>query len=161
MGSKLMEMIEKRTKPVNEEKFGKVSSHWKLIRDSVQRGQGEDPAKVDKKQSPLVGHGVHKQTSIKSDVGFTTVIYNPSNCQYAGISPEGRVTVYSSSGSQKHINRYLNEPLRGMVYASKTNEYAGWGDDENIRVSIGFISITHVLILIFPRRICPIFVGTF
>lgn len=136
-----MEMIEKRTKPVDEEKIGKVSSHWKLIRDSVQKGQGEDPAKVDRKQSKHVGHGVHKLSSIKSDVGFTSVTYNPSNGQYAGISPEGRITVISSSGAQRQINRFLNEPLQGMVYACKTKEYAGWGDDENIRVSSGLFSV--------------------
>lgn len=134
-----MAMIEKRTKPVDEEKIGKVSSHWKLIRDSVQRGQGEDPTKVDKQQSTRIGHGVHKLSSIKSDFGFTSVVYNPSKSQYAGVSPEGRITVCSSSGVQKHINKYLNEPLRGLVYASKTREYVGWGDDENIRVSLAFV----------------------
>lgn len=135
MSSKLMEMIEKRTKPPSEDKFGKVSSHWKLIRDSVVKGTGEDPVKVDKKASLTVGHGVHKMSRITSDYGFEVVAYNTSNSQYAGISPEGRITAYLPDGIQKHVNKYLNEPLCGLVYANKTRQYVGWGQDENIRVS--------------------------
>lgn len=136
MASKLMEMIEQRTKPPSEDNIGKVSSHWKLIRDSVVQGTGENPAKVDKKASLTVGHGVHKVSRITSDYGFEVVAYNTSNSQYAGISAEGRITTYLKSGIQKHVNKYLNEPLCGLVYATKTRQYVGWGQDENIQVSM-------------------------
>jgi hypothetical protein len=131
-----MEMIEQRTKPHIGENIGKVSSHWKLIRDSVQKGTGEDPSKVDKQASRNVGHGVHKISSIKSDYGYEIVVYNSSNSQYAGISPEGRITTYLQNGTQQHANKYLNEPLSGLVYAAKSRQYVGWGQDENIQVRV-------------------------
>ncbi|EDO49220.1 predicted protein [Nematostella vectensis] len=141
-------MIEEKTKPHYPESFGKVSSHWKLIRDSVKKGPAEDLKVVDKKQPRNVGHGVHPLRNIPSEEGIETVVYNSFNGNYVCISPEGEVTLCLPSGYKEGFNKYLSQPICGVVYAAKTRQFVGWGKDENIKVfqqNFKVISVTSTV----------------
>ncbi|XP_048577146.1 uncharacterized protein LOC5521505 isoform X2 [Nematostella vectensis] len=148
MASRLMNMIEEKTKPHYPESFGKVSSHWKLIRDSVKKGPAEDLKVVDKKQPRNVGHGVHPLRNIPSEEGIETVVYNSFNGNYVCISPEGEVTLCLPSGYKEGFNKYLSQPICGVVYAAKTRQFVGWGKDENIKLmteNFKVISVTSTV----------------
>ena len=132
-----MEMIEGRTKrPVQDEAVSlKVSSHWKLIKAAINQKGSDDPKKLDKKQPLVVGHGAHSVTSVPSDKNLEFVAQNTFNDNYVGVDSEGKVTVFLSTGYKQSMDKNLSDPLRGLVYATKTKHYVAWGNDDNLRVS--------------------------
>ena len=137
MTSKLMQLIETRTKrPVFDESELKVSSHWKLIKTAIKQEHGDDPKKLDEKQSLNVGHGVHPLNSLESEEDLTFVAFNSFNYNFVGIDKEGKASVFLPTGYREDVDsKILKDPICGIVYAKKTRFYVAWGFDENIRVS--------------------------
>lgn len=137
MASKLMQLIETRTKrPVLDESELKVSSHWKLIKTAIQQPHGDDPKKLDEKQSLHVGHGVHSVNSLPAEEDLAFVAFNSFNHCFVGIYKDGKASVFLPTGYREDVHsKSLKDPICGIVYAKKPRFYVAWGFDENIRVS--------------------------
>ncbi|KAL9974561.1 hypothetical protein ACROYT_G011611 [Oculina patagonica] len=140
MTSKLMQLIETRTKrPAFDESELKVSSHWKLIKTAIKQ-HGDDPKKLDEKQALNVGHGVHPVNSLESEEELSFAAFNSFNNNFVGIDSEGKASVFLTTGYREDVDsKLLKDPICGIVYAKKTRFYVAWGFDENIRLmSDGF-----------------------
>lgn len=137
MTSKLMQLIETRTKrPVLDESELKVSSHWKLIKTAIKQPHGDDPKKLDEKQSLHVGHGVHSVNSLPVEEDLSFVAFNSCNHNFVGIDKDGKASVFLPTGYREDVNnKTLKDAICGIVYAKKPRFYVAWGFDENIRVS--------------------------
>ena len=133
-----MEMIEKRTKrPAPDEALNAVSSHWKLIKNVIKQDSGEDPKKLDEKQSPVVGHGVHPVKSLRSEQEISFVAFNSCNDIFLCVDRQGKVFVFLPTGHREDIDTkdFNINPISGIVYAKKTKNYVAWGRDEKVLVS--------------------------
>ncbi|PFX23697.1 Ribosome biogenesis protein YTM1 [Stylophora pistillata] len=136
-----MQLIETRTKrPVLDESELKVSSHWKLIKTAIQQPHGDDPKKLDEKQSLHVGHGVHSVNSLPAEEDLAFVAFNSFNHCFVGIYKDGKASVFLPTGYREDVHsKSLKDPICGIVYAKKPRFYVAWGFDENIRLmSDGF-----------------------
>lgn len=136
MTSKLMQLIETRTKrPVLDESELKVSSHWKLIKTAIKQPHGDDPKKLDEKQSLHVGHGVHSVNSLPVEEDLSFVAFNSFNHNFVGIDKDGKASVFLPTGYREDVNnKTLKDAICGIVYAKKPRFYVAWGFDENIRL---------------------------
>ena len=95
MASKLMEMIEEKTKRQvpDEITAARVSSHWKLIKSSINKSSN-DPKKLDKKLPKVVGHGVHLVNDIDANDDLDFVVFNNFHQRYVGVSHSGKLAVF-------------------------------------------------------------------
>ena len=133
-----MEMIEEKTKRQvpDEITAARVSSHWKLIKSSINKSSN-DPKKLDKKLPKVVGHGVHLVNDIDANDDLDFVVFSNFHQRYVGVSHSGKLAVFMPSGYQEPVcSTYLNEALEGIVYISRSRQYVGWGKDSNLKVRL-------------------------
>ena len=136
MTSSLSQLISKSSQRRPKMAANKASSHWQLIRKSLnldKHSHSENPIILDKQQPKTVGHGIHSVKKIALEDTIETLVYNPFADHYVVLDWEGNVCVVLPSGHKEMVR--FDEPMLGAVYATKTKQYVAWSHNEKLWVS--------------------------